>query len=207
MIVPVKGGKDILFLHPGKTGGTSIEYALRDKYIPRVKLNRAKVCRQNIMFGFSKEYKIFLQHADLRFYIEALKVDISKFHTIASVRRPYEKVLSSYYYNKRLQTISFKEFVMKQLKPRTRANAKYAVNHFCPQIHYVKHNDYKVDKIIKLENIIQDCKDINLDLKYHYSKTAAASVYENYLDAYDQESRDLVYELYQEDFVYLGYDK
>jgi hypothetical protein len=206
MIFPCKG-KDILFLHPGKTGGTSIEYALRDKYIPRVKLNMAKKCRQNIMFGFSKEYKIFLQHADLRFYIDVLKVDISKFRTIASVRRPYEKILSSYYYNKRLQVIPFKEFVMKQLKPRVKANSKYAVNHFCPQIHYVKYNEYNVDKIIKLENIIEDCKSIDIELKYHYSKTAAAINYKNYLDAYDDESKNLVYELYQEDFLFLGYEK
>jgi hypothetical protein len=206
MIFPCKG-KDILFLHPGKTGGTSIEYALRDKYMPRVKLNQAKIERPNIMFGFSKQHKIFLQHADLRFYMDVLKVDLSRFVTICSIRRPYEKVLSSYHYNKRLQKIPFKEFVMKHLGPRINANAKYAVNHFCSQTYYTRYNDYTVDHIIKLENIVEDCKNIGIDLKYHYSKTDAANIYKNYLDAYDDESRNLVYKFYKEDFQLFGYEQ
>lgn len=57
----------IILLHPGKTGGTSVEHSLKEKYLSTKKLN-AKQADFDLMFGFSKKDNLYLQHADLRFY-------------------------------------------------------------------------------------------------------------------------------------------
>ena len=49
----------IILLHPGKTGGTSVEHTLKDLFLKRKNLI-AKEEGLDIMFGFSKKYKILL---------------------------------------------------------------------------------------------------------------------------------------------------
>jgi hypothetical protein len=195
----------IIFLHPGKTGGTSVEHTLRDLYIPDEKLI-AKEPNFDIMFGFDKKYQIYLQHADIRFYINQLKCDLAKFKTITTVRRPYERLLSAFYYNGKSEKMSFEDFVINHLHKYIEANNKYAVNHFCPQIHYVKNQSYIVDYIIKLENFAEDCKRAGLNnVKYHYAKTISVHKYKNRLSAFTYKMKDIVYSLYKEDFELLDY--
>lgn len=197
----------IILLHPGKTGGTSLEHTLRDKYLIGTDLGKANIENKKIMFGLSKPYNIFLQHADLRFYINELSYDLNKFTTISTVRRPYERLLSCYYYNGKSKKFTFREFILNNLEKCIEANSKYAINHFCPQIHYVQYNNYIVNHIIKLENFVDDCKSIGIDINYNYSKTTGTKKYADYMDAYDEEMKRRVYELYKEDFITLGYDK
>lgn len=198
---------NIILLHPGKTGGTTLEHTLRDKYMPDVKLDKARIEQLDIMFGMSKKYNFFLQHADLRFFMNELKIDLSSYNTICTVRRPYERLLSCYFYNGKNKLFTFKDFIFKDLPKCIKSNSKYAVNHFCPQYYYIVHNSYQVNNIIKLENIIEESKQkLDLNIKYHYSKTASAKKYSNYLDAYDEEMKQFVYDLYKDDFMLLGYE-
>lgn len=198
----------IIFLHPGKTGGTSIEHTFKELYFPKEFELVSKQENFELMFGLSKEYKIYLQHADLRLY-KMLNIDLEKYKTITTVRRPYERILSCYYYNAKDKLFSFEEFVCDHLEKLLDLNINkgYYANHFCPQIFYVKIDDYNVDHIIKLENFKEDCEEISLNVVFNYSQTSGTKKYINYLDAYNQKTKDIVYSLYKEDFEELDYDK
>lgn len=195
----------IVFFHPGKTGGTSIEVALAKKYLNKEfsQLN-ARAADYNIMYGFCKKNKIYLHHADVRFY-EINNIHIPQdYNCIVSVRRPYEKILSAYYYNSWDKKLNFKNFVSNKLEKLYNQNTKYAINHFCSQIHYLNSNSI----IIQLENIYQDCETIDINLPQRkYAQTKANSIYKNYLDAYDTNMKDIVYNLYKEDFQNFSYNK
>lgn len=200
----------IILLHPGKTGGTSIEHTLRDMYFPKKKLI-ARESDRDLMFGFDKELKIYLQHACLTTY-KRLEIPINEYKTIATIRRPYERILSCYFYNGKSKNFTFEEFVTKDLERCYTVNIEksYAVNHFSPQYYYTNYNiseNYTVDHIIKLENFKEDCKSAGIDVQYHYSRTAGTQKYKNYMDAYNQKTKDIVYSLYKDDFLLLGYNK
>lgn len=193
----------IILLHPGKTGGTSIEHTLRDLYLPGLKFE-SNVSDRKIMFGFDKEHQCYLQHADLRLY-SILGVPYKEYKTICTVRNPYTRLLSCYYYNGKSKKFEFEDFVLNHLPDMlARTNiAKHSSGHFFSQYYHA----YEADEIIKLENFNSDCKKVGLDVKYHYSKTTGMKNHTNPMDAYTTKMKDVVYSLYKEDFALLGYKK
>ena len=193
----------IILLHPGKTGGTSIEHTLRDLYLPGLKLE-PKVSDRKIMFGFDKEHQCYLQHADLRLY-SILGIPYKEYKTICTVRNPYTRLLSCYYYNGKNNQFEFEDFVLNRI-PNMFTNmntAKYSSGHFFPQYYHA--ND--VNEIIKLENFNSDCKKVGLDVKYHYSKTTGMKKHTKPMDAYTTKMKDIIYSLYKEDFRLLDYKR
>lgn len=196
----------IILLHPGKTGGTSIEHTLRDKYLGASFNLNAKEANRSIMFGLDKKINIYLQHACLNTY-KGLKIPFTEYTTMATVRRPYERILSCYFYNGKSKHYSFEDFITHNLENCLYAslNAEYAVSHFSPQFYYTHIDGYVVDHIIKLENFKQDCLSAELSVNYHYSKTTGTQKYRNYMDAYTIKLKDIVYNLYKEDFKLYEY--
>ena len=198
--------KKIILLHPGKTGGTSLEHTLRDTYLPDKKLI-AKVADRDIMFGLDKEYRIYLQHADLRLY-KILDIPFDKYQTITTVRRPYERILSCYYYNGKSKKHTFEEFVTHHLEEHRNVNMRkrFSVSHFSPQHFYTNLDSYKVDHVLRQENLNDEAKDIGIKVKYKHSKTISTKNI-NPMDMYNNKTKDIVYNLYKEDFELFGYEK
>jgi len=198
----------IILLHPGKTGGTSIEHTLKDTYLGIDYKLVSNKPDKDIMFGFYKEMNIYLQHGCLRLY-KQLDIPFTDYKTIATVRRPYERILSCYFYNGKSKNFTFEEFITQQLEScaNISLDRKYACSHFAPQFFYTHLDDYVVDHIIKLENFKKDCTDAGLNVNYHYSKTVGTKDYKNYMDAYNQKTKDIVYSIYKEDFKLYGYGK
>lgn len=203
----IDSAKIILF-HPGKTGGTSIEHLLKDLYLgPKYELN-ALVQNRDIMFGIDSVLHIYLQHTCLRTYTN-LGINFKEYKTITTVRRPYERILSCYYYNGKSRIYSFEDFITKNLEACYKSSIikNYAVGHFAPQ-HFFSHlDDYSVDHIVHLESFEEDCKKAGLPVKYHYSKTQGVTKYKDRMEAYNKKTKDIVYRIYKEDFDKYGYDK
>ena len=199
----------IILLHPGKTGGTSIEHTLRDLYLGKDFKLISNIANRDIMFGFDKELKIYLQHACLTSYSK-LNIQYKSYKTITTVRRPYERIFSCYYYNGKSKYMTFEDFVTKELEKCYYAsiNTGYAIGHFSPQYFYIDNNGYSVTNLVRLENFKEDCYKVGIgDVKYHLSKTVGTSNYKNYLDAYSNKTKDIVYSLYKQDFKLCGYKK
>lgn len=196
----------IILLHPGKTGGTSLEHTLRDTYMSGKKLV-AKQTDRDLMFGIDRQYNVYLQHADLRLY-NILKIPFREYKTITTVRRPYERILSCYYYNGKSKHYSFEDFVVKHLESHKRASDKrnYSISHFSQQYFFAKLDDYEVDHVLHQENLNEEAKQIGINVKYHYSKTVGVKG-KNAMDLYTTKMKDIVYNLYKEDFQLFGYDQ
>lgn len=195
----------IIFFHPGKTGGTSIEVSLTERNLNKTfnQLN-AKSANYDIMYGFCNKHKIYLHHADVRFYKINNIAIYENYTKITSVRRPYEKVLSAYYYNGWDKRLTFREFVFNKLENLLNKNLRFAINHFCPQIHYVDQSY----EIIQLENIAKDCDRLGIEISpKKHAQTKANQVYKDYLNAYGSKMKDTVYNLYKEDFETFGYNQ
>lgn len=193
-------------MHPGKTGGTSIEHVLTKKFLNKHYLDISPMTpRYEIMYGYCKESKLYLQHADLRFY-KLKNINYENYVKYISVRRPYERVLSAYYYNNIDKKYDFNTFIADHLEERIALNDKkgYCINHFDYQVNF-----YEDDmNIIKLEQLEQDCKRYNIEISgYKHCKTKASNVWKNYLDAYTAKTKDYIYGIYKQDFETFGYSK
>ncbi len=212
-----------ILLHPGKTGGSSVEAALVKAYL---KTDYSTFLRQHkygdfdLMFGLDSIRNVYLQHGCLRLF-ELFDVPMRKFDVYCTVRRPYERVLSAFYYNGFSKRMNFPTFVNSgELTRQVKMNyyesgnimldsKKYHINHFAPCMLYLKRNRFKVENIIKCENLARDTKKhLGLTLPTtRHAKTVASTNHGKHIDAYSQKMKDKVYQLYVEDFKTLGYKK
>lgn len=188
----------IIFLHPGKTGGTSIEFALRDVYIPGYNFDSHSP-DFDVMFGYDKLNKIFLQHANLHIF-DKFNIDYRDYNVAVSVRRPYERIVSCYFYNGKDKKYDFDTFIKSELE---KLSNNKIVNHFTPQHTYFKNKFH----VIKLENFNQDTMSFGIDVRYHYAKTVKTKNIKYRMSMYSQKTKDIVYNIYKEDFLLFEYKK
>lgn len=208
--------KKILLFHPGKCAGTSIEMALVKEYLntQHHKLGPVKTIRKDILYGWVPEDRLFLQHCDIQYLLSHTDIDPTKYTSYCFVRNPYHRLLSAYYYNmiEKNTGMDFTTFIKDPngLLHRYNLNNEYTVNHFGPLNKFTHHKDYTVDNIGKVENIEQDFKKFfpNLTLpKNKAAKTKTSEIYNDYMDAYTEETKEIVYNLFKDDFILYGYSK
>lgn len=164
-------------------------------------------------------WSTYLQHADIkifqRIHNENNYMDYLKF---TFVRNPFDRILSAYYYNGIDKKTPFEEFVISgDLKGRCEGNlnrnTQYFTNHFAPQHMFTHINDLQyVNYIGKLEDFENDFTHVlkMLNLKYDnpfpvLSKTKKSKIYNNYMDAYNEEMCDVIYNVYKKDFILFDY--
>lgn len=194
----------ILLMHPGKTGGTTLEDALCEKHL-HVTYNSLSPTEfhENCLYGLDRETGIYAHHGDLR-YISDRGIDISDFKGYTTCRRPYERILSAYYYNGwDKKEKNFNKFVHKELRRLRDRNNKTSINHFTKQVYYFRH-DFTVLKLEEIEN--WHTKLGLKPLKKKLAKTKASKNHSDYLKAYNHDSRRIIEELYLEDFLVFGYE-
>jgi len=177
--------KKPLFIHIPKAGGSSIQNIIK-------KCNKELTgCLHKYVNNYSKEYR-------------------NSCFVFSFVRNPYDRLLSAHKYltggfgnegdKKFGKTLSsdFKYFAKNQL------NNNMNWLHFRPMIHWL--ND-DVDFIGKFENIQQDfniiCDKIGIPQQElsHENK----SKHKHYTEYYDDETRQIVAEIYAEDIDKFGY--
>ena len=104
------------------------------------------------------------------------------------------------------KTINFKEILKKECERlKTMFGTQY-------QFLKDKNGNISLDYVGKLENLEEDYNNIRktvsklppFDSKYKINTNLATDDYKQF---YDQEAKDLVYELFEEDFQNLGYEK
>jgi len=193
--VPLKriNGKDVIFIHISKTGGTSITEAL--KYRSKIHMTSREVIN---MLGAKRWKEAF---------------------TFAFVRNPWDRVTSHYrylvktgYFIKHFGELSFKEWLKQAYEKK---NAEFfkqeSPKMYYPQLDWV--TDFSgnvcVSFIGKFENIDKDFHklikllEVNTKLK-HLNKTKALNS-SSYRDYYDSETRKIVENAFIKDVEYFKY--
>lgn len=203
----------LIFLHAGKTAGSSVEDALFIKYYNKSHDFNPQVPNYDYMFGLDKSLRVYLQHADLSMY-RKLGVKLEDYSTFTISRNPYTRLFSAFMYSLGKSKIvsrarlreRFNIFVDRELKKLFNRNSEYTANHFGPLLRFVEHEGYRVDNVYRFENIKEDLD--WLGFKYYPKKlfkTRASYYFPNYMDVYDQKSIEIVNELYEDDFNKLDY--
>jgi hypothetical protein len=188
---PIKKGKkkDFVFIHIGKTGGTSI----------------TKIIGEN-----------FQKHSTAKDIIEIIGKDKwTNTFKFTVVRNPWDQVHSWYKYRVKLNQskmatnkISFKDWVACTYGENKDPYYYYRPKSFVPQVERLKNDEgiIDMDKIIRFENlreeykIIADELGINSELP-HINKTKKT----NYRDFYDETTQKIIEDWFHEDIEYFGY--
>lgn len=169
----------IRFSHPTKTGGSSVVQAMR-----------------TVSPKFKHTHRILLTKVQA----EKQGIDFS----FATVRHPESRFISTYNYFKDLHKYSVDDFLSSILK----GNSVGKKIHYVPQHLYVVNNTYEVDDIIRMESYDEDWNrvinnKIGIEVKpIHFNKTE-----KKLITQLTSKQRDVVYDIYKEDYKLLGYKR
>jgi chondroitin 4-sulfotransferase 11 len=204
--------KKIIFTHPPKCGGTSIEemlgfLKLREKY-PQV-----------------HKFK----HGSLKMHVDKIKtfgLDPGEFFKFSVIRNPWDRAVSFYnhtrhkeyeYFLKRAdqfkmpkyvkdsKQMTFKEFAFKYFKKNF--NSELTTNPYM-----VLEDTFSLDCVIKLENLKEEFSLIKDKLQFtseidvpHLNNSEKYIVRKDYKDFYDEETKNLIYNLFEWDIKTFKY--
>ena len=157
-------------------------------------------------------------HPTFQQYCDKYKQSID-YTKIISIRNPWDRLLSTFYYLKgggngyfydielkkifNIYETNFKDWVVHFLKEALELNLP--INHFKPISFYISKKD--IDYVIRTENIQEDfdivCDKIGIpkqELPY-----INKSKHKHYTEYYDDETKQIVAEKYAKDIEYFGY--
>ena len=196
-----------IFVHAPKTAGNSIQNLLQN-YSEDIIVISKKQATHNAKgkshldrFGIrssDKKLKIH-KHTTLNKYYNTWRKkygSIEDFFKFGVTRNPWDRAIS-YYFWKGYKSFDKKRFV-NSLPPRS-----------CGDYFYVKkYNDYKVDYVIRYENLQEDfnvvCDKIGIPRQQLPHKNK--SKHKHYTEYYDDETKQIVAEKYAKDIEYFGYE-
>ena len=190
--------KKIIFLHIPKCGGTSIENFFG--------VDPAKFCKETLT-GFYEKYG-WLQHCTLTEMEIDFNIDINKFYSFTFVRNPWDRVVSSYFYD--LKWIKDKKLnLLDYVKNRPEISKYHKKAHQREQYQYIidQSNEPSINYIGKFENLQQDFDVICDKIGIPHSKLPHKnkSNHKHYTEYYDDETREIVAQKYARDIEYFGY--
>ena len=199
---------NLLFIHIPKTGGTSVEYYLKQRHDQTLYSTGVD---NHILF---EKFKIntSLQHLTYKNickYKNILDVDLNKdLKIITIVRNPYDRIISDLFFLNLIEENTTSDSVYKIIK-------KYIYNdchdnHNIPQYEFlIDENEKIIPKLIifKTESLTEDLQKYgfaDFDLNFHKNKlNIKKEKYNNYLN---DDSIKLVNKFYKKDFELFNYE-
>ena len=215
----ISDDKQFIFVHNPKAAGSSIRNALMefDSYNNRFWHHEYYPVLERIVD------KAHMPLLDIKLAAPNVFAYFEQYFSFGFCRNPYDKVYSAFQEKKRdwqlAGDIEFNSYVQDNLNA---SNIRYDWNfcHFIPQYHFFYlNNKIIVDYIGRFENINRDYIYLHniLDLNKsedlpkintsNIKKTQQQTHLPQYIEYFDDRSIQLVNELYDKDFVFLGYDK
>ena len=228
--MPILHDLKAIFIHIPKTGGTSIEETLIEEAGSRDwKIKDNKNWYGNIESPsnlYSTKYCYELDHSTLRYMKNNCQFYEQSYFKFAFVRNPYARLVSEYNhckygysrFIKKKEFDSFEDFVL-VLKERfqfileNEQKNHWLISHYLPQYKFTHNYIDKplTDFIGKLENIEEDWKYITEILKLEKellkSEKYSSGFSYDYESYYTPQLKEIVYELYEKDFIYFDYEK
>ena len=193
--------KKLIFTHPQKCGGTSIEKLIN-------------VYNVNTFFNFKK-----FKHASLTMHldeIESMNLNVNSFFKFSIIRNPWARIVSHYNHNKYAEFYRFTRLK----KPIPQFVTDATVLNFNDFVHKYKHSlnsrkktipfmfhkkNFFLDFVIRLEHIKEDLftikNDIGLDFDFEVPHMNNSNRFEyekkHYTEYYDSYTKDLIESLFK----------
>ena len=192
-----------IYIHIPKTGGSSVEIAL----------DKPQNC-------WDRQNNVWKQHCSIHQLRDIYNVAIDKYYKFTVVRNPWSRAVSDHAWFTK-ETSNFynllKQATLKDYLQCTGGYEKVAHldnptgrgDHFYTQHSYIMiDGKCTMDYIIRFENFQQDfnkvCDKIGISRQQlpHKNKTK----HKHYTEYYDDETRQIVAEIYAKDIEYFGYE-
>lgn len=202
---------NILFIHIPKTGGSSFEVYLSEKY--KIALNTKSLFSSFTNTLMPNNLKnISLQHQTLNNIINnstLLKIDMHNIKIISFVRNPYERTISDLFHWNLININTNKKDVPNIILKYIRDNPETYDNHNIPQNKFLINGNNKLYDnvtIIKMENLNEELEKLGFkDFNMHQQKNKYGNTnYNNYLNL---ESIKHINNHYGKDFELFNYNK
>lgn len=183
--------KKVIYTHPQKSGGTSIESVFTNSMLTR-------------------------KHDSLYRHIEILNergLDHTEYYKFSSIRNPWDAVVSHYFYDKKyIKTSGIKIRGKKRYeKIRTYDFQAYVRERifYGGDVKYFMFNgdEFDLDRVVRFENLRDDfdrvCDDIGVDRVElpHINKTS----HKHYTEYYNDEMMEIVAETFKQSIDMFGY--
>jgi hypothetical protein len=176
------------FIHIPKTGGNSIQDALRnyaDDNFVSLAAHQDGVERFEIR---NAKYKNLVKHSTLQDYFHALGSEMEGYRMFTTIRNPYDRLVSFYFSphrgNVEWELDGFRKFV--KSVPSIENYLSLKQSFFSPSKVAVS----RIERFLKFENLAKDFSDLTTDLGIENVELAHRnkSVFRrNYQDCYDDE--------------------
>jgi hypothetical protein len=201
--------ENILFIHIPKAGGSSIEEYLSKKYSTSLKLHgyldeklkkKHRIYNHTSMQHLTYE-NLYKMRKDLLIDFESSKLKI-----IASVRNPYDRILSDMFYNALISPNTTPEYVFEAMKIYLSKDCYDSHNH--PQHTFVTKNGKLIENItiMKQENLTEEMKK-NGYSDFNVWKNKTFNGFEvNYRNYLNEDSIKLINTVFEKDFELFGYE-
>jgi len=203
-------------IHIPKTAGVALEHAIMTQILGYDTSGEIGHLSNELKYQF--ELRGAQKHKQARFYVPT---DISKqlwssYYKFAIVRNPWDRVVSEFHWRHTLPTrrpsTEFKEFIKyceKRIQDGRNLNRDIYWPHAQTQKSYVvdANGNEILDEIFKFENlseavsIISNKLNIPLTMKRHNT-----SKHNHYQEYYDDETKEMVNNLYREDIEMFDYE-
>ena len=196
-----------VFLRLPKSAGKSIDTALKRYYMPLPSVFRTKDKKE-------REEKTFSRHLSYRDCLHHIgSLDISTFFKFALVRNPWCRIASYYFSKQEAQELNIPD------PPPEKAAAildagKYPILH-CQQIQYLTEDmstegRIAVDFVGRFESLRKDLdhieQQIGIKINLPKRKLGKAKGKKHYSLYYNEESIEMIRDLFAKDIEYFGYE-
>ena len=194
----------IIFVHIPKTGGTSIEKALG------IYQNR------DCLHGLQRQHFTIPELVKKELLTTE---EIEAYFKFTVIRNPWDRCVSEYFSSRRIWKLfpTFRLFLHNHLVPLINkffpkgeyTFLTFPATHFSPQYRYVfdEHGKQVVDYVARFENLKEEwekiCDTIGCKLDLPHAKKTNHNHYSFY---YDEETKDLIRNLYVEDVEVFEYE-
>ena len=196
----------IYFVHIPKCAGTTVEFLFEKK------LNLETFLGPNDYIKFRKYLKIPPVHFDISLIEQMFTLE--KIYSFASVRNPFDRMLSDYNWAKTNSTeaeffkkLSFEQFCS-YCFDQYHLDNNFMSNHIRPQHKFISSD---IDKVFRLEDGLENAieqvfndLDLQLSNKFILPKTNT-SKYENI--KINISTKKKIYNFYEEDFIKFKYEE
>lgn len=196
-----------IFIHTPKCAGTSVEHALYN-YASDI---------SDILSGYKlntrhKQWCINTKNLRNEHLFNSINKHIDYFK-FTFCRNPYDRLVSTYeFFNLSKRYNTFSNFVnctrlfedVKKILDQDFCLNTDLEYHLLPGVYFIKHG---VDFIGRFENLQQDFDSIcnTIGIPKQKLPYARKTKHKHYTEYYDDETRQIVAELYKKDFEYFGY--
>ena len=202
--MPISKEHKCIFVHIPKVAGTSIEFVF-GMHGDRDNVGLAPY--ENQVKNFDTLFGNGLQHLTA-LEIRNLVDDYNDYFKFAFVRNPWDRLVSSVFFNSSFRNIIKKELSKDEFAKRVKMELKRKRSHFIPQFNFLcdDNGEIIVDFIGRYENLDEDfnkvCEINGLNLQLpHRMKTN----HKKYTEYYNKDTEQLVADVYAKDIEYFNY--